>query len=69
MFYGKLYVQQMYAEYGHILIINATYKVNIEGFPVLVFLVEDDPAGDVPIMFRFVEHETVDILFMFFNGL
>jgi hypothetical protein len=69
MFYGKLYVQLMYAEYGHILIIDATYKVNIEGFPVLVFLVEDNPAGGVPIMFRFGKHETVDILFMFFNDL
>jgi hypothetical protein len=55
-------MQHMYAEYGQVLFIDATYKLNIEGFPLLVFLVEDGTTVGVPVMFGFVKHETVDIL-------
>lgn len=55
-------MQRLYREYGQVLFIEATYKVDIEGFPLLVFLVEDGTGIGVPVLFGFVKHETTDIL-------
>jgi len=55
-------MQRLYKEYGQVLFVDATYKLNIEGFPLLVFLVEDGTGVGVPVMFGFVKYETADIL-------
>ena len=55
-------MQQLYAEYGQVLFIDSTYKLDIEGFTLLVFLVEDGTGVGVPVMFGFVKYETIEIL-------
>ena len=51
------HMQQLYAEYGQVLFIDATYKLDTDGFPLLVFLVEDGTGVGVPVMFGFVKYD------------
>lgn len=56
------YQLNKYSNYGHVLFVDTTYKLNIEGFPLSVFLVEDVLGCSVSVMYTFVCHETANIL-------
>ena len=49
-------------KFGHVLFVGSTYKLNIERFPLLMFLVEDGVGCGVPVLFAFVQCETGNIL-------
>ncbi len=51
-----------YRRYGEVLFVDTTYKLNIERFPLLVFLVEDGVGCGIPVLFAFVKNETSNIL-------
>ncbi|XP_065639408.1 uncharacterized protein LOC124809334 [Hydra vulgaris] len=53
-------MKEKYKRYGEVVFVDTTYKVNIERFPLLVFLVEDGLGFGVPVLFAFVQHETID---------
>jgi hypothetical protein len=55
-------MKEKYRKFGHVLFVDSTYKLNIERFPLLVFLVEDGVGCGVPVLFSFVQHETANIL-------
>ncbi|XP_065676140.1 uncharacterized protein LOC136092259 [Hydra vulgaris] len=54
-------MKEKYKRYGEVVFVDSTYKVNIERFLLLVFLVEGGLGFGVPVLFAFVQHETIGI--------
>ncbi|XP_070563064.1 zinc finger SWIM domain-containing protein 3-like [Ptychodera flava] len=67
LFFQTSNMKLLYNQYPDVLFIDGTYKVNIEGYPLYAFLIEDGEGKGRAVGYAFVKNEKKDTIHKLFD--